>query len=68
MLCNLLSPRLRGTVTESGQPAFQGKGFQICKMTIAMADKLVTSFKFTKENKKKKKEGLNSVFADFINI
>ena len=34
-------------------------------MTIAMADKLVTSFRFTGENKGKK-EGLNSVFTDFI--
>ena len=33
-------------------------------MTIAMAGKLGTSFRFTKENKAK--EGLNSVFADFI--
>ena len=33
-------------------------------MTITMADKLVTSFRFTEENKKK--EGLNSVFTDFI--
>ena len=33
-------------------------------MTIAMADKLVTSFRFMK--KRKRKEGLNSVFADFI--
>ena len=32
-------------------------------MTITMADKLVTSFRFTEENKKK--EGLNSVFTDF---
>ena len=29
-----------------------------------MADKLVTSFRFTEENNKK--EGLNSVFTDFI--
>ena len=33
-------------------------------MTIAIADKLVTSFRFTEENNKK--EGLNSVFTDFI--
>ena len=36
----------------------------VFKMTIAMADKLVTKFRFTE--KKKKKEGLNSVFIDFI--
>ena len=36
-------------------------------MTIAMADKLVTSLRFTEEKKKKKKrEGLNSVFTEFI--
>ena len=48
-------------------------------MTVAMADKLITSFRFTEENKKKKKKekekkkkkkkkkrGLNSVFTDFI--
>ena len=33
-------------------------------MTIIMADKLVTSFRFTEENKKK--EGLTSIFTDFI--
>ena len=36
-------------------------------MTIAMADKLVTSLRFTEEKKKEeKKRGLNSVFTDFI--
>lgn len=40
------------------------QGFYICKMTIAMAGKLVTSFRFTEENKAN--EGLNSVFTDFI--
>ena len=29
------------------------QGFYICELTIAMADKLVTSFRFTEENKKK---------------
>ena len=38
----------------------------MCKMTIAMADILVTSFRFTEQNKKKKKICLNSVFSDFI--
>ena len=33
-------------------------------MTITMADKVVTSFRFTEENKKK--EGLTSVFTNFI--
>ena len=32
------------------------QGFYACKMTIAMAGKLVTSFRFTEENKKKKKK------------
>ena len=42
------------------------QGFYICKITIAMADKLVTSFRFTDENKKKE-EVLNiSFLTDFI--
>ena len=32
------------------------QGFYVCKMTIAMAGKLVTSFRFTEENKKEKKK------------
>ena len=39
-------------------------------MTIAMADKLVTSLRFTEEKKKEEekeeKRGLNSVFTEFI--
>ena len=37
-------------------------------MTIAMADKLVTSFRFAKENKREKKRALNSVLPILLSV
>ena len=46
----------RFLVLSKAKVKWKAQGFYRYKMTIATADKLVTSFRFTEENKKKKKE------------